>query len=132
MNADQFNQARHYLGKTQRQLSTLLCISLKAVQSFEQGWRNIPVSVERQLMLLLYLSKTPTTPLRNCWELCSCPRVWKDKCAAWEYGAGKLCWLVNGTFCQGEVQPDWSAKMETCLRCKLLQSEMPSFFNRLI
>ena len=35
--------ARQYLGKTQSQMAQVLGVSLKAIQSFEQGWRNIPV-----------------------------------------------------------------------------------------
>jgi DNA-binding XRE family transcriptional regulator len=48
----EFSIIRKHLGKTQRQISDLLGVSLKAVQSFEQGWRAVPVHVERQLFYL--------------------------------------------------------------------------------
>jgi len=34
-------------------MAQLLGTSLKAIQSFEQGWRNIPVHIERQMLFLL-------------------------------------------------------------------------------
>ena len=42
-----------FWGKTQNQLARLLGTSFKAIQSFEQGWRNVPAHTERQLLLLL-------------------------------------------------------------------------------
>jgi hypothetical protein len=48
MKRDNFVGIRRHLGKTQEQMSQILGLSLKAIQSFEQGWRNIPVHVERQ------------------------------------------------------------------------------------
>ena len=49
----EFSSIRAYLGKTQKELAQLLGTSLKAIQSFEQGWRRIPVHVERQVLFLL-------------------------------------------------------------------------------
>ncbi|MFH0813428.1 MAG: hypothetical protein V2A69_11415 [Pseudomonadota bacterium] len=51
MDKQEFSHIRHQLGKSQKQTAQLLGISLKAVQSFEQGWRNIPIHIER---LVLY------------------------------------------------------------------------------
>ena len=48
MNKKEFSQIRNQLGKTQMQMAQLLGVSLKAIQSFEQGWREIPVHAERQ------------------------------------------------------------------------------------
>ena len=44
-----FTQMRKHLGKTQKELAELLGVSVKSVSSYEQGWRNIPPHVERQL-----------------------------------------------------------------------------------
>jgi DNA-binding XRE family transcriptional regulator len=41
MNYEEFSRIRHYLDKTQSELAGLLCVSTKAIQSFEQGWRPI-------------------------------------------------------------------------------------------
>jgi DNA-binding XRE family transcriptional regulator len=48
-----FAQIRAYLGKTQKQMAQLMGISNKAIESFEQGWRNITPHIERQLYFLL-------------------------------------------------------------------------------
>jgi len=49
----ELSQIRHHLGKTQWQMAQLLGAFLKALESFEQGWRNIPVHIERQALLLM-------------------------------------------------------------------------------
>ena len=36
---------RKQLGKTQREMGQLLGTSIKAIHSYEQGWRNVPVHV---------------------------------------------------------------------------------------
>ena len=53
MTSEEFSQYRKQLGKTQKSLSKLLGVSLKAVQSYEQGWRAVPAHVERQIFFLL-------------------------------------------------------------------------------
>ncbi len=47
MDKETFSKARARLAKTQKELSELLGVSLKAVQSYEQGWRSVPVHIER-------------------------------------------------------------------------------------
>ena len=118
MDSKEFSQIRHYLGKTQDKLARLLCVSSKAVQSYEQGWRNIPASAERQLLFLLSLKRSTNESNRPCWDILNCPDEWRDNCAAWEYKIGNLCWFVNGTYCQGKFNDDWEKKMETCRKCE--------------
>jgi DNA-binding transcriptional regulator YiaG len=67
MDNQEFQTLRQKLKKTQKQLSELLGISLKAVQSFEQGWRNIPVHAERQVLFLLASQKVPQKKGKACW-----------------------------------------------------------------
>ena len=55
MNHQAFQASRQQLGRTQKQLSELLGTSLKSIQSFEQGWRNVPIHIERQVLFLLTL-----------------------------------------------------------------------------
>lgn len=122
MGKKEFAEIRRVLGKTQEQLARLLCVSPKAVQSFEQGWRKIPASVERQLLFLLSLKRSSDEESSPCWEIRNCPDEWRRNCPAWEFKAGYLCWLVNGTYCQGERQEDWAKKIGLCRQCKLFQS----------
>jgi DNA-binding XRE family transcriptional regulator len=121
-----FAQIRHYLGKTQPQLADLLCLSTKAIQSFEQGWRQIPIQAERQLLFLLYLKRSIYEDISKCWEIRKCPREWRDNCSVWEFQAGHICWFINGTFCQGKCQDSWEKKMRICWQCEVLKSMVPA------
>jgi DNA-binding XRE family transcriptional regulator len=49
MNRNEFKKYRKRLNKTQKQMAELLGTSLKAIHSYEQGWRTVPVHVERQV-----------------------------------------------------------------------------------
>ena len=121
MDRSEFSRVRHYLGKTQNQLARLLCVSPKAVQSFEQGWRRVTVSIERQLLFLLSLKRASGENNRSCWEIRNCPIEWRQSCAAWEFNAGHFCWFINGTFCQGECHEEWSEKIKLCRQCEVFQ-----------
>ena len=125
MEKEEFSTARQYLGKTQSQMAQLLGVSLKAIQSFEQGWRNIPVHTERQVLFLLSLKKTPREKLRPCWVVRKCPMEIRRNCPAWEFHAGHLCWFINGTICQAEVQESWQKKMKICRKCEVFRFMLP-------
>ena len=122
MDSIELSKARRYLGKTQHELARLLCVSPRAIQSFEQGWRKIPASVERQLLFLLSLEKSLDENISPCWEIRDCPSEDRDKCTAWEFKAGRFCWFVNGTFCQGKLQESWIKKVELCRQCEVFRS----------
>ena len=123
MNNNEFSQIRHTLDMTQNQISRVLCVSLKAVQSFEQGWRNIPTNIEREMLLLLALQRstnvdrTPTP----CWEIKSCPEDWQENCLVWRLQARHFCWYLNGTYCQGEAHKTWQEKIQICRKCKVFK-----------
>ena len=67
MEKSEFISIRKKLAKTQKELSELLGVSLKAISSYEQGWRNIPPHVERQLLFLY--SKKNVHSVQNCWDI---------------------------------------------------------------
>jgi len=118
----EFSTARQYLGKTQSQMAQLLGVSLKAIQSFEQGWRNIPVHIERQVLFLLASKKSPPRREYPCWVIRECPMGIRQNCPAWEFQVGNLCWFINGTICQGRAQGSWQEKMKICRQCKVFQT----------
>ncbi len=122
MKDTEFARVRHYLGKTQEQIARCLCVSVKAVQSFEQGWRKIPASAERQLLFLLALKNKQYGDDNPCWDTENCPQEWRDQCIAWELGAGDFCWFLNGTFCQGRRHKSWADKIELCRECNVFKS----------
>ncbi len=121
MDKDLFAKARVKLGKTQKELAKLLGISLKAVQSYEQGWRTVPLHVERQLYFLLVNQRADTIKKRNCcWNIIKCTN--KQECPAWEFQAGHLCWLLSGTRCGCAAKEGHKSEMEICRQCPVLTS----------
>jgi DNA-binding XRE family transcriptional regulator len=122
MNKKEIALIRSQLGKTQKQMAQLLGISIKSLQSFEQGWRRVPVHIERQSLLLLALKRSGTAKHSPCWSIKKCPKNIKQACPAWEFNAGHLCWCINGTICKGNVQGSWTKKMTICRKCEVFQS----------
>ncbi|MEW5723214.1 MAG: helix-turn-helix transcriptional regulator [Thermodesulfobacteriota bacterium] len=122
MTRDQLKLCRLKIEKTQEQLSQLLGISPQAVQSYEQGRRRIPVHIERQVLFLLSRKVTSALDRKNCWELKTCPEDRKKSCPAWEFSAGRLCWFICGTSCEGQAQENWEEKMKICWDCEVLTS----------
>ena len=129
MNKKEFSHLRCYLEKTQQQMAHLLGVSRKGIESFEQGWRNIPVHVERQI-LFLAAKKDAGRKTKPCWEVRKCPGKTKQKCPTWEFKSGELCWFINGTLCDGEVQRSWEGKMKRCRKCEVFRSIFADLTNK--
>jgi len=125
MNKHEFYSLRARLGKTQAQMADLLRTSPKAIQSYEQGWRSIPAHAERQILFLLSMKNGPGSQ-KPCWIVKKCSRENRLLCPAWEFKAGKLCWFINGTLCEGRPQRDWKKKMKMCRSCSVLASLLGS------
>lgn len=117
MDNQEFSLFRQKLEKTQKQMAELLGTSLKTVQSFEQGWRKVPVHIERQMLFLLNMKKRKADNARPCWDIQNCSVQARQGCPAWEFNAGNLCWFINGTICLGKPQNNWSQKMKVCRKC---------------
>ncbi len=126
----EFQSFRQRLQKTQKQLSELLGTSLKAIQSFEQGWRKVPVHIERQMLFLLALQKEKTKDAKPCWSVQNCSEETRRDCPAWEFNAGSLCWFINGTVCEGRPRTNWSSKMKVCRRCEVFKDNIGIFESR--
>jgi hypothetical protein len=125
MDKKEFSQIRHHIGKTQNQIAQVLGISLKAIQSFEQGWRKIPAYIERQVLFLLAMRSRHNKRNTPCWVIRRCPTEIKRNCPAWEFQNGHLCWFINGTICEGEVQESWHEKMKMCRECEVFRPIFP-------
>ena len=124
MDKKKFKELRKELNKTQNELSLLLGTSLKTIRSYEQGWRNIPVHAKRQLYFLIARKRSEGKKQKSCWIINNCPSDRKKQCPAWEFKAGKLCWFINGTICEGIVHTDWEQKMEVCKLCEVWKSHL--------
>jgi DNA-binding XRE family transcriptional regulator len=128
MKLAQFAEIRRQLEKTQTQMAQILGVSPKAIQSFEQGWRNIPIHIERQVLFILALknraSRHTARKEKPCWLTRHCPVKNRQNCPAWQLDAGQLCWFINGTYCKGSPQSSWQKKMKICRDCDVYRSIM--------
>ncbi len=129
MTSEEFIGIRKELNKTQQQMARLLGGSVKAVCSYEQGWRSIPVHAQRQMLFLLYLKTNHKGRPKPCWEIIGCPDILKLNCPAWEFNAGHICWFINGTICSGRVQANWTEKIRLCKRCKAFPAVLKNTLN---
>ena len=129
METQEFKDIRKQLQKTQEDMARLLGISVKAIRSYEQGWRSIPAHAERQLLFLAAKKAEILQPAKPCWTVNKCSEERKEQCPAWEFRAGKLCWFINGTICNGTTQNDWREKIEICKRCKAFPASLKSILN---
>ena len=120
MDSKKFSHIRKRLDKTQEQLAQLLGTSVKAVRSYEQGWRPVSTHVERQLFVLLSCVQNKKKRSKPCWVIKKCPISRRKRCPAWEFHAGTLCWFINGTICECEAQKSWKEKIMICERCEVL------------
>jgi len=121
MDRKEFTYIRKILNKTQKELAEILGTSIKAVHSYEQGWRKVPGYVERQVLFLVSMKQKANKGHKSCWAIMKCPPERKKRCPAWEFQAGHLCWFINGTICEGAAQRDWHEKMRICRNCDVLQ-----------
>ena len=119
MDSKEFGSLRRRLQKTQKQTAQILGTSLKAVQSFEQGWRKVPVHIERQMLFLICNRGEGRRKSPPCWDIRDCSAKNREACPAWEFNLGHLCWFVNGTICRGEIQGSWPNKMKVCRTCEV-------------
>jgi DNA-binding XRE family transcriptional regulator len=129
MEKTEFATIRHTLNRTQKEMAGLLGTSIKAIHSYEQGWRKVPVHAERQLLFLLAKIQEQDKNQKTCWSVKKCPPEKKKRCPAWEFKAGKLCWFINGTICDGTVHNYWSEKMKICRPCEVFSSIMDFAFD---
>jgi hypothetical protein len=121
MTPQEFKHYRARLKKTQQQMALLLGTSIKAIHSYEQGWRQIPPAVERQMLFLL--SRVVADRSRKpCWKAKGCSLEQRKQCPAYEFNSGDLCWFVNGRMCCGIDLKDWREKMKLCRSCEVLGS----------
>jgi transcriptional regulator with XRE-family HTH domain len=116
MTAAEFSRLRGSLGKSQRELAELLGLSLKAVESYEQGWRNVPAHVERLLYFLLFkLNEGEIEAEDPCWKSTGCPDERRSKCVAFVAKEGRFCWFFTGRLCASAASGE--ADSQSCYSC---------------
>ena len=86
------------LGMTQAEMALPLGVTVRALQSYEQGWRPVPHHVWEKIALLLLLDwrKKNRRGARPCWRVRGCTMDERSDCAVWRFRAGEICWLMCG------------------------------------
>lgn len=109
---------REQLGISQSGLAKLLGVSTRAVQSYEQGWRRVPVHVQKSAALLCYLQRRRELGAPpSCWEAMACEPAMRDGCPVYRLRAGDLCWLVHGQNCPERNGGSWENEIAACETC---------------
>lgn len=124
--AELVQRIRAEFGITQAQLAKVMATSVKTVQSYEQGWRNVPTRVLLQLFVLLAIHRRRRVDLRPCWEIRKCSAKDRADCPSYTLGDGQFCWLVSGGAgnCQcGNVQDldENGEKLIPCMGCQVIR-----------
>lgn len=114
---------RKMLGISQRAMARLLGISTRSIQSYEQGWRAVPVLVQKLADFYLALKQRKVTANKKpCWIILKCQPGKRDQCLAYQLDAGDLCWLVTGNRSRGKEHACWEDKLEACRECPVMKS----------
>jgi len=114
MDAATFARIRSRLNRSQREIADILGLSLKAVESYEQGWRKIPANVERILWFLYFkLNEKAIAKEAPCWERTDCPDERSGNCVARLAGEGRFCWFFTGKLCDTAREE----KGDSCYTC---------------
>jgi hypothetical protein len=117
---------RERLGMSQSELADYLGVSIRTVQSCEQGWRTPSAAVERAAFLLLVSHRFgPGVRELRCWDSEYCSEKTRETCLAYQTRQGHLCWLLSGNLCRGVHFKNWDEKKAACLQCDFFQELFP-------
>jgi DNA-binding XRE family transcriptional regulator len=129
MTRRKFTAIRAKLQRTQREMAELLGVSLKAVESYEQGWRRIPPNIERILYFLLFkLNKNLFGRRDRCWLDKKCPSAIRTNCPAWITREGLCCWFLTGKMCNAEKK-DRTSKAKNCFDCAFFKTKLEKIID---
>jgi len=103
MEKKEFHRLRLILGKTQMQMAQLLGNSLRAVESYEQGWCEIPQHSQLQALFLVAMKKH-SEQVPPCWVIKDFPKGHAISIKAWEYQCGNLAGLSMDPFGKGKIK----------------------------
>jgi DNA-binding XRE family transcriptional regulator len=115
--AESFRRIRKQLGVTQAQLAAAMGTSTKAVQSYEQGWRNVPTRVLVQLFVLLAIHRRRQVDKVPCWDIKHCSVAEREACPSYTIGDGQLCWFVTAGGGCGRAAGDAAGRDDALLPC---------------
>ena len=111
---------RRLLDVTQTELADALGISAKAVQSYEQGWRDTPLRIVKQMLTLVAMNRTDKEQGQPCWIVRSCDPEHVETCPANKITHGRYCWSVASKSC-AKARGDADPSVLGCLDCDVVK-----------
>lgn len=108
------------------EVASFLGVSKKAIESYEQGWREIPDRVWKQLITTAAVQKE--YPLRihgRCWETTDCPPSIRDTCYSYRKMHGHFCWLTATNCCRNAHLGKHTGYL-ACMDCPSTRQFLPS------
>jgi transcriptional regulator with XRE-family HTH domain len=124
MTKTDFKRIRKLLKKTQKEMAELLSVSKKAIESYEQGLRNIPPNIQRIVYFLLFkLNTHKLGRKKNCWQVKRCTPEIRSNCVAWIAREGYFCWFITGKVCAVEKNNPESC-CESCFDCSFFKDNL--------
>ena len=113
-------------------MAAALGISVKAVQSYEQGWRETPVRVMIQLLVLLALYRKQTMDDVPCWEIRRCPAAQRERCASFTVGRGQFCWFIGSKECRPDASSGNGRQAALpCMTCPVVRRLLTGSLSRI-
>jgi DNA-binding transcriptional regulator YiaG len=119
MDSEVVKRIRKKIGMTQTGVAHALGVSLRAIQSYEQGWREVPTNIMVQLLVLTAAHHPSEVERKPCWEITSCPPERQAQCPC-RRTDGSLCWLVSGRMCAGAANSGCH-DIQGCLHCPVIK-----------
>ena len=120
---------RKRMGLSQSEFADLIGVSLRTVQSCEQGWRNPSPSVEKAALLLLMAERHGVDfSGHTCWDSVQCSMGEREACLVYQTRQGHLCWLLSGHICKGIRLHSWDDKKRLCAECDFFRELLPGGF----
>jgi DNA-binding XRE family transcriptional regulator len=112
---------RGVLGLSQAKFARLLGVSARAIQSYEQGWRNMPRPLVAHVMTVLAIYCDHPAQSPSCWSLTGCPEEARSRCTAFTLGRGHFCWLLTGTTCGKSEKTACASGSQPCIGCVVIK-----------
>jgi len=122
-------RVRKRFGVTQAGLAAAMGTSTKAIQSYEQGWRNVPTRALIQLLVLLAIHRRREVDKVPCWEVRKCSPEQRQNCVSHTIGDGQLCWFLTGGgggCCVPPGQTDADDALLPCMGCAVIRRLLSS------
>ena len=57
----------------------------------------------------------------KCWEFFNCTSAKERRCPVYP-AHGRMCWLIAGTMCRGQVQGEYAQKIQDCRKCEFYKT----------